>query len=272
MSDAACVAFLQWALPRIGLRWAGFRRVRGQVCKRVKRRLKELELGGFADYRLCLEQDPLEWQRLDELCRVTISRFSRDWGVFERLRAGVLPELAQRAETEGRSSLRCWSAGCASGEEVYTLRIIWDLTAASHFPSLDIAIIGTDTDEVMLSRARAGLYRTSSLRELPAAFISQAFERRCELWTVREHHRRGVTFLKQDLRHQAPAGPFDLVLCRNLPFTYFAADLQRSVLARIKAALTPGGYLIIGAREKLPDKTTAFECDPVARQIYWRRC
>jgi chemotaxis protein methyltransferase CheR len=272
MSDRACIAFLQWALPRIELRWAGFRMVRGQVCKRVKRRLKELGLEGFAEYRLRLEQHPHEWQRLDEFCRITISRFYRDRGAFERLRDCVLPDLARKAGSEGRSLIRCWSAGCASGEEVYTLRIAWDLAVAACFPYLDLSIIGTDIDEVVLRRARAASYVRSSLRELPEAFISQAFERRGEGWSVRGHHRRSVTFLRQDLRQEIPPGRFDLVLCRNLAFTYFAPDLQRSALARITAALAPRGYLIIGAREELPDGTAAFECDAVSPQILRRRC
>ena len=270
MSDRACVAFLQWALPRMELRWLGFRRVRGQVCKRLKRRLKALGLDNFAGYRRRLERDPNEWQRLDELCRITISRFYRDRGVFERLQDCVLPSLARKAGSDGRSLIRSWSAGCASGEEVYSLRIVWDLTLADRLPSLGLSIIGTDIDEDVLMRARAACYPRSSLRELPADFIPQAFERRGELWTVREFHRRGVTFLRQDLRQEAPSGPFDLVLCRNVAFTYFAPDLQRSVLARIATMLAAGGYLIIGAREALPDDTLAFESRSGSRQIFRR--
>ncbi|HZA01402.1 MAG TPA: CheR family methyltransferase [Hyphomicrobiaceae bacterium] len=270
MSDRACAAFLQWALPRVELRWAGFRRVRGQVCKRLKRRLKALGLEGFAEYRLRLERDPSEWQRLDEACRITISRFYRDRGVFGGLQDCVLPSLARKAGSDGRSLIRCWSAGCASGEEVYSLKIVWDLTLAARFPSLDLSIIGTDIDDIVLSRARAASYARSSLGELPEAFISQAFERRGELWNVRGVHRRGVTFLRQDLRQEAPAGPFDLVLCRNVAFTYFAPDLQRSVSARIATVLAPGGYLIIGAHEALTEDTLAFESHSGSHQIFRR--
>jgi chemotaxis protein methyltransferase CheR len=271
MSDTECVAFLQWALPRIELRWSGFRKVRRQVCKRVKWRIRALGLDGFADYRSRLEQDPGEWYAFDECCRVTISRFGRDRGVFERLREGVLPDLARRAEREGRSLIRCWSAGCASGEEVYTLEIAWNLAVAPRFPSLDLAIIGTDVDETVLSRARVGTYERSSLKELPESVISQTLERRGDIYSVRALHRRGVTFLRQDLRRETPPAPFDLVLCRNLAFTYFAPDLQRKILARIAAALAPGGYLVVGAHEKLPDETSAFEPDAHSRQIFRSR-
>ena len=108
MSDHDCVAFLQWALPHLKLRWSGFRRVRGQVCKRLKRRMRELNVGGFAAYQAYISDNPEEWQLVDSYCRITISRFCRDKGLFQRLGDTVLPSLAARAAEEGRG-IRCWS-------------------------------------------------------------------------------------------------------------------------------------------------------------------
>ena len=85
MRDADCVAFLQWALPRLDLRWQGFRKVHGQVCKRLKRRIKALGLADIAAYRARLEAYPDEWATLDEMCHITISRFFRDSRIFETL-------------------------------------------------------------------------------------------------------------------------------------------------------------------------------------------
>ncbi|MFB3131394.1 MAG: CheR family methyltransferase, partial [Rhodothermales bacterium] len=123
MKDTACVDFLQWALPKLHMRWPGFRKVRRQVCKRVRRRMRTLGLDHTEAYRAYLEAHPDEWDVLDAMCRITISRFYRDRGVFDLLRATLLPQRAQRATDE--TTLRCWSAGCASGEEVYTLKILW---------------------------------------------------------------------------------------------------------------------------------------------------
>lgn len=123
MSDPDCTAFLQWALPQLDLNWPGFRKVRRQVCKRLRRRMSELELADFAAYRARLESDPAEWQVCDECCHITISRFFRDRRVFEVLRDRVLRDIAPRAQREHRD-VRIWSAGCASGEEPYTLKIL----------------------------------------------------------------------------------------------------------------------------------------------------
>ena len=89
-------------MPRINLRWPGFRKVRRQVCKRLKRRMQDLRLADFPAYRARLENDSSEWQVLDRCCHITISRFFRDRGMFEALRRHVLPDIAAHAKQEGR--------------------------------------------------------------------------------------------------------------------------------------------------------------------------
>jgi len=103
MTDQDCVRFLQWALPQLQLRWPGFRRVRRQVCKRIDRRLRTLELADLAAYQEYLSHHSEEWRYLDALCRITISRFYRDREVFQRLERQVLPELARNARARGES-------------------------------------------------------------------------------------------------------------------------------------------------------------------------
>jgi chemotaxis protein methyltransferase CheR len=199
-----------------------------------------------------LEADPREWLVLDECCHITISRFFRDRAVFEFLRQRVLPDIAERANKEGRVA-RCWSAGCASGEEPYTLKIIWNLEAARDLPDDGLTVIATDADETMLSRARKGCFEAASLRELPPLFVADAFDRTTDGFCVQARHREGITFLSQDLRLEAPPGPFDLVLCRYVAFTYFAPQPQRQALTRLVDRLLPGGYLVIGTHERLPE-------------------
>ena len=267
VSDTDCTAFLQWALPQRDLRWPGFRKVRRQVCKRLKRRMVELQLDNFSAYRARLETDPTEWSILDECCHITISRFFRDRGVFEALRSRVLPEIAARAKREGRDA-RIWSAGCASGEEPYTLRILWDLDLVKAFPDVSLAIIATDVDETMLARARKGCFEGASVHELPQDLVEQAFDRVGKLLCVKPGHREGIDFRYQDLRIQAPTPQFDLILCRYVAFTYFAVPLQQQVLARIVDRLLPGGYLAIGTHEQLPGDGPGLTPLPGAPQIF----
>jgi chemotaxis protein methyltransferase CheR len=204
-------------------------------------------------YREYLATHPDEWRRIDECCRITISRFYRDRDVFDTLARSVMPALAAAGIAAGRPSLRAWSAGCASGEEPYSLAIVWQVAVAPRFPRLELEIIATDADRVLLERAGRATYGAGSLRDLPAAWKSLAFEASGSLMALKPAFRRGVRFWRQDMRKEAPDGLFDLVLCRNLAFTYFDRAGQEDALRRLLAALSPGGALVIGRSERLPD-------------------
>jgi chemotaxis protein methyltransferase CheR len=250
MKDKACIYFLQWALPHLHMRWPGFRKVRTQVCKRLYRRLGELELIDLKNYRKYLQDNPLEWHILDSLCRITISRFYRDKRTFDTLRSEILPELIQNAMPQGDKILSCWCIGAASGEEPYSVSLIWDTSINKQ--DIDLKILATDVDEHMINRASYGCYPASSIRELPAAITNRAFTRENELFCIKEVFKKRVKFLQQDVRTEQPRSSFDLIFCRNLVFTYFSCELQKEILRKILQHLKTGGALVIGSHEKLP--------------------
>ncbi len=252
MKDSQCVEFLQWALPRLRMRWPGFRKVRRQVCKRVDRRLKELALDDVAAYRSYLELHSSEWTVLDTLCRISISRFYRDRGVFDYLRDEILPALAESAQETDDHCLRCWSVGCASGEEPYTLNIIWQLRLSSDYPEVTLRVTATDSDANMLTRAQRGSYPASSLKDLPIEWREAAFSTSDDLFDLKPEFRAAVEFVEQDIRDDMPTGGFHLILCRHLAFTYFDESLQREILQRVASKLVPGGILVAGKQEPLP--------------------
>ena len=258
MQDTDCIEFLRRQLPRLELRWAGYRKVRRTVCKRLRRRLHELGLDGLEAYDALLEQDPGEWHRLESFCRIPISRFYRDRGVFETIARHVLPDLAQRAAIRGDGRVRCWSAGCASGEEPYSVRIAFSQHAERAHPGVHIRILATDAEPAMLRRAAEACYGKGSLKDLPSAVLDQAFLRQDDRYVLRADLKAGVRFLEHDIRSEQPGQPADLILCRNLAFTYFNEALQLRVLSRLDNHLQPGGYLIIGAHERLPEEADGF--------------
>ena len=253
MKDPECTEFLQWCLPQLRYRWSGFRKVRKQVCKRLGRRIGELGLEGLIAYREHLESHHEEWQILDSLCRVTISRFYRDRGVFDALRILILPSLARRALTVNEKEVRCWSAGCCSGEEPYTLQILWKLCVMpAEGRDIPLRIIATDSDKELLERAGKGLFLESSLRDLPPDLIRQSFCHSGRFYSLLEDFRQSIEFAKQDIRKDLPCGLFHLILCRNLVFPYFDEPQQRKILGSIINALLPDGFFIIGIHETLP--------------------
>jgi len=254
MNDGDCVAFLQWALPRMNMRWSGFRRVRRQVCRRIQKRIAQLGLPNVDAYRSYLTAHPEEWPILDQCCLVTISRFYRDRGVFDRLFRDVLPEMARLSLDAEEKMVSCWSAGCASGEEAYTLVIGWEMLWHRHFPGLVFGVRATDTDPDLLDRARRGCYTAGSLKELPETWRNSAFEKKGNQWRLKAEYQKPVAFRREDIRKTMPAGPFHLILCRNLVFTYFETRLQQEILNQLMQRLAPGGVLVIGCHETLPDR------------------
>jgi chemotaxis protein methyltransferase CheR len=258
--DARYVVFLQWALPRLGLRWPGFRKVRRQVIKRIARRLQALQLADLDHYRVYLQSHEQEWRMLDRFCRITISRFCRDRAAFEPLAREGLPQLISLCRSRDENCLRCWSAGCGAGEEGYTLALVWAFAGAPRVGDTGLSILATDIDPAQIARAEHGCYPPSSLRELPPLWRETAFTEKNGRYCIRAEYRRPIRFAVQDLREGAPDGPFHLVLCRNLAFTYFSGALQEAAARRIGAVLAPGGMLMIGSHESLPG--TADEFDP----------
>ncbi len=253
MKNEQCVCFLQWALPQLGMRWPGFRKVRNQVCKRVDRHIQDLGLTGVETYQAYLEEHPDEWRQLDPLCRITISRFYRDKEVFAVLAEEVLPSLVRGVRDRGDTTLCIWSAGCGSGEEPYTLAVLWAMELQSQFPGISIEIVATDADPNMMRRCRDACYEFGSLKDLPETWRDRVFAREDDAYCLKPEYKRNIEILEQDIRREQPNGPFDLVLCRNLVFTYFDDALQLKALSRLVDAMHDDAALVIGVHERLPE-------------------
>jgi len=268
---AQSVEFLQWVLPCLGLRWLGFRRVRRQVIKRIARRIETLQLPDFDAYRRYLKSHQQEWPLLDGFCRITISRFYRDRPIFDILAQEGLPELVGLCRSRSERRLLCWSAGCGAGEEAYTLVLIWVLHLALQAPDIFLSVVATDADAAQISRAQNGCYARSTLKELPPSWRDIAFSEAAGRYCIKPEYRQTVKWGVQDLRNAIPEGRFDLILCRNLAFTYFSTDLQRQTLHRLATAMLPGGLLVLGAHEVLPESSWKWTLWRPGLPIYRKR-
>lgn len=271
MKDQDYIDFLQWALPRLDRRWRGFRKVRRQVCRRVRRRLDTLGLEDVGQYRQYLNAHREEWQVLDGLLPITISRFWRDKRVFELLESRFLPELARRAREEDAVALRLWSLGCGAGEEPYSLSILWHERLQSRFPGLDLTVLASDIEVYQLARAERACYPESVLKDLPEPLKRAAFERRDDRYCLKREYTRGVELECRDIREAFPARRFHLIACRYLAFTYFDRELQRDIARRLYHTLHPGGLVVLGNKEALPEEVTGFEPAHERIRVYRRR-
>jgi chemotaxis protein methyltransferase CheR len=133
---------------------------------------------------------------------------------------------------------------------------------------MTLDVLGTDADEQVLRRAERGCYSRSSLKDVPADWAAACFEEHAGEYCIRPHVKRHVTFRTQDIRTAVPEGPFDVVLCRNLVFTYFDDSLQSELAHRIAARMRPGAVLVIGKHEQLPAGVETFEAIDAHSRVY----
>lgn len=246
--------FLRRACPPLDLEWRKYRRRAAR--HRIQARIRELGLPGYDAYLERLRADPQEAAALADRMRITVTRFFREHDRWQSLAGTVLPALL--AAREPGNSLRAWSAGCAGGEEPYTLAILWLSEIEPRYPGRSLRILATDIDPPSLERAAAAVYPSGELREVPPEVRERFFRRRGALWSPAPEATGMVDFAFHNLCAEPPPGSFDLVCCRYLPFTYFRGPRRLDAASRLRRAMRPGGALMIGAREELGSASPLF--------------
>lgn len=218
--------------------------------RRLLVRMRACGVHSYADYLAVLDRRPEEWEKLKDALTINVTRFYRNPETWDRLRADLLPSLL--AARQGR--VTAWSAGCASGEEPYTLAMLVTEVAAEmgHAGWAERARIdATDIDRESLARAAAARYPAASFLEAPAWLTERYCGREGEEWTVREAVKRLVQVSRFDLIRQAPpVEAYDLILCRNVVI-YFDRATQERLFSAFAAALRPAGVLVLGKVETL---------------------
>jgi chemotaxis protein methyltransferase CheR len=219
-----------------------------------------LGLRDIENYLEVIDKDPDTRNACQELITVSVSRFFRDKKLWEILEKEILPDIAGMNEC----TIRAWSAGCASGEEVYSLKLIWESSRFnnSNFPELNIT--ATDINPRYIKRAREGVYNSSSLREVPEHIRAKYFQKLPgkKLYQVDPAIKKDITWLVRDLFRDPPLGPFQIIFLRNNILTYYKEEMKKPIIDKIINSLATGAYLVIGSHEHLPhdfDKQLEYE-------------
>jgi chemotaxis protein methyltransferase CheR len=218
--------------------------------RRIAVRMRACGVQTFGAYQAVLDGSPAEYERLKDAITINVTRFYRNADTWNLLRREFIPEICSTENQE----IRAWSAGCASGEEPYTLAVL----LADHFDSAgrserlgSVTVEATDIDRQCLELARAGQYRREALVEVPADLQSRYFEANGSEWRVIERVRRRVVIRTLDICIESqPAGSYHLILCRNV-IIYFAREMQERIFLNFADALAPGGILVLGKVETL---------------------
>jgi len=249
-----------------GFDFTGYKR--SSLARRIRKRMQEAGVAGYVDYRDKLESSAEEFGHLFNTILINVTGFFRDTETWTFLQRELMPELLADAE-DGRE-IRIWSAGCASGEEAYSLAIAFAEALGIDETAKRVKIYGTDVDDEALHDARAGLYPAKTLDALPGEMREKYFEQNGTHFAFRPDLRRRVIFGRHDLTRDAPISRLDLLVCRNT-LMYFNVETQSQVIDRFHFALRERGYLFLGKAEMLLSDGERFEVVSMRQRIFRRR-
>jgi two-component system CheB/CheR fusion protein len=246
-----------------GFDFTGYKRT--SLGRRIDKRVQAVGADGYLSYLDHLEVDPEEFTQLFNTILINVTGFFRDPPAWEYLAAEVLPRVA--AGKRDGEPIRIWSAGCASGEEAYTLAIVAAEALGPEVVRERVKIYATDVDEEALNQARQARYSLKQVEGVPPELLERYFERNGDGYVFSKDLRRSVIFGRHDLIQDAPISRIDLLVCRNT-LMYLNSETQSHVLARFSFALRDGGYLMLGKAEMLLAHSNLFTAVDLKRRLF----
>jgi two-component system CheB/CheR fusion protein len=223
--------------------------------RRIRKRMEAVGLESFAVYQDYLEVHPNEFAALFNVILINVTGFFRDPAAWEAVRTVALPQIVGGKTPD--EPIRAWSAGCATGEEAYTISMILAERLGPDQFRERVKIYATDVDEEALNVARRAAYQERQVEGVPPELLSKYFQHHDGVYCFRNDLRRQVIFGRHDLIHDAPISRIDLLTCRNT-LMYLNAETQARVLARLHFALNDRGFLLLGRAETLMDHGQSF--------------
>ena len=238
---------------------------RTSLMRRVQRRMQAVAAESYEAYYDYLQVHQDEFATLFNTILINVTGFFRDQDVWDYLKTSVLPGvIAARAAEE---PIRVWSAGCASGQEAYSMLMVMAELMGLEAVRDRVKIYATDADDEALNEARAATFSDKSVEDIPPPLLHKYFERGAGGYTFRRELRRSVIFGRHDLVQDAPISRVDFLLCRNT-LMYFNADAQSRILARFFFSLNPGGHILLGRAEMLFSHSAMFTPVDLKRRVF----
>ncbi|NJK50615.1 PAS domain S-box protein [Candidatus Gracilibacteria bacterium] len=256
-------SLLEFLRQARGFDFTGYKR--SSLMRRVRKHMQTHNIDNFGDYLDYLQVRPEEFLPLFNTILINVTSFFRDKDAWNYLQRQVIPRLI--SDKPLNKPIRVWSAGCASGEEAYTLATILAQALGIEKFRQRVKIYATDVDEEALSQARHASYSTKDLEPIPEEIREQFFEKIDNQYIFRPDLRRSVIFGRHDLVQDAPISRLDLLVCRNT-LMYFNAEIQVKILNRFHFALNDTGILFLGKAEMLLTHTNLFTPISLQQRIF----
>ncbi len=260
-------AFLNQLRGRTGIDFRQYKTP--TIVRRLSRLMATTGCETLKDYLRYLTSHPEAYQRLISTFLIKVTEFFRDPALFAQLREQILPDIVEYARAN-RAELRLWSAGCATGEEPYSLAIALAELLGDDVETMPIRIFATDLDADAVAFARRGVYPASALKEMSPELLSKYFTRLDGAFQIKKRIRNLTVFGEYDLGQRAPFPRIDLVLCRNV-LIYFTKELQQRTLQLFAFSLRSGGYLVLGKSETTSPLSQYFSTVQPSLKIFQRQ-
>lgn len=218
------------------------------IQRRISLRIRTSGCKAPNDYIFLLKRDEREVKKLLDTLTINVTEFFRNRSTFDKLREVILPDIFSMKEME--RSIRIWSAGCASGEEPYTIAMILKWFFPEELKRFNISITATDVDEGVLERALDAVYTKDRVTGVDPLLKKRFFEEDGEKYRLSAEIKKMVGFKREDIFREKRHGGYDLIICRNL-LIYFSRERQEWVLKEFWEDLNHGGFLVLGRAEIL---------------------
>ncbi|HVX37953.1 MAG TPA: CheR family methyltransferase [Gemmatimonadaceae bacterium] len=261
-SDRDLEVLLDYLKRSRGFDFTGYKRA--SLARRITKRMQAIDVRDYADYVDYLEVHPEEFAALFNTILINVTHFFRDEGAWEYFAQEVVPKVVSKKPPE--APIRVWSAGCASGEEAYTLAMVLCESLGSEAFKERVKIYATDVDEEALAKARQAIYTEREVEGVPPALLAKYFDRVDASYCFKKELRRQVIFGRHDLIQDAPISRVDILVCRNV-LMYFNAETQARILTRFHFALNDHGVLFLGRAETLLTHASTFMPLDLKRRI-----
>ena len=261
--DGGLDALLAYLKRARGFDFSGYKRT--SLERRVQKRMQAVGVDTYGDYLDYLEVHQPEFPELFDTILINVTGFFRDPPAWEFLAQDLVPRLLDGIGAH--DPIRVWCAGCASGEETFTMAMVL-AEALGHEAFMErVKIYATEVDEDALNQARQATYSAKQVEAVPPHLLERYFEQRDQHYSFRKDLRRAVIFGRNDLTQDAPISRIDLLVCRNT-LMYFNAETQGRILHRFHFALNPWGYLFLGKSEMLITHSDLFRPVNLKRRVF----
>lgn len=238
------------------------------VERRLAARLHALNLHTYRQYSAYLDEHPEEYAKLLDTLTINVTQFFRDPTVFELFRKEILPALFAEKTARHQRMIRVWSAGCATGQEPYSLAMSFLSAMEAEKRDFLLTVLGTDLDRSALEVARKAEYDISLVDQIPRADQNRYVQLSADSFKIKPEVTRLCRFDYLNLFEDKPIHVVDVIFCRNV-FIYFSREEQERVLGVFWSALSRGGYLVLGRSERIgPQVTHDYELVSGRERIY----